>query len=413
MVGEASELSGFVALARVLSPAAAGQVDVIELDEGWRAAPGSRSATWTIWGRMPAHGLSAPNAVAFAIRRELAIWELRRGVSSNGIRRLHRLNPAEHGGRGGLARRFLLQGAAAELGAEADLTPAYEGILAEAQVDIDQLKLGASRDGSVRIAGDVGGRPVLVRLGIPDSPTDPSRNADALRQLGEMTVGCVPTLVGEGRHGGIAWTVESRLAGGNPHRLASRQWSDAMQFLAHLVTNRAGPRAVREQTAYLIALLPERSVPLSALGERTEAALTGLPSVIQHGDFFGDNLLVQGSRLTGVVDWGTWTSAGTPGVDLLELYATDRGQRRPAEFARILTDGVWRSDEFLDLTAEYWRAIGVPPSEETLKAIASAWWVSGMAALLARPDRRKLVSQPAWVEREVDQVLHVMTARPE
>ena len=412
MVGEHGEPSGFVALARVLSPANA-TVDVIEVDEGWRAEPGSRSAMWTIWGRLPAHGLSAPNAVSFAIRRELAIWELRRAASSNGIRRLHRLYPAEHGRRGSLARRLLLQGAVAELGAEADLTPAYEDILAGAQVELDQLKLGASRDGSARIAGKVRGRPVLVRLGIPDSPTDPSRNAGALRQLRAMTVGLAPTLIAEGRQDGIAWTVESRLEGGNPPRLTSRQWTDAIQFLAGLVTNRAGPPAVREQMANLIALFPDRSVPLAAMGQTIEAALTGLPFVVQHGDFFSDNLLVQRSRLTGVVDWSTWTSAGTPGVDLLELYSTDREGRRPAEFARILTEGVWRSDEFLDLTAEYWRAIGVPPSEETLKAIASAWWVSGMAALLARPDRRKLVSQPAWVEREVDQVLHVMTARPE
>ena len=408
MVGEPSEPSGFFALARVLSPAAAGPVDVIELDEGWRASPGSRSATWTIWGRLPARGLSAPHALAFAIRRELAIWELRRAASSNRVRHIHRLYPAEHGRRGARARRFLLQGAAAELGPEASLTPAYQEILAEAQVEIDQLKLGASRDGSVRIAGEVGGRPVLVRLGIADSPTDPARNAGALRQLGEMTVGLIPALMGEGRQDGIAWTVESRLEGGNPQRLTSRQWSDAIQFLARLVTNRAGPPAVRRQMGILIALLPSRSVPLAAMGERIEAALTGLPSAIQHGDFFSDNLLVRGGRLTGVVDWGTWTSAGTPGVDLMELYATEREGRRPADFARILADEVWRSDEFLDLTEAYWRAIGVAPSEELLKAIASAWWVSGMAALLARPDRRSLVSQPAWVDREVDQVMHGM-----
>lgn len=385
-------------------------VDVIELDENWRADARPRAARWTVWGRLPAHGLSASSAVAFAVRRELAIRDLRRAARSQDVRRLHRLDPADHGRGGGLARRFLLQGVAAELGSEPDLRPAYEQIIAEAQIDAGRMKLGVSRDGSVRIAGEVAGRPILARLGIPHTPTDPSRNADALRTLAGMKMGTIPTLIGQGCRGGIAWTVESRLPGGNPRRLASQQWNDAVRFLASLVSDQVGRASVHPQMATLRALLPTHSGRLSAVEKVLGKALAGLPSAIQHGDFFDGNLLMRGSRLSGVVDWDTWTSDGTPGVDLLELYATDRARRRPAEFARILTDGVWRSDEFVRLTDAYWRAIGVPATDETLTAIASAWWASSVAALLARPDRRKLVSEPAWVVREVDQVLDWMAA---
>lgn len=413
MVGEPTETSGFVALARVLSPATSTSAAVLELDEAWRPVrPASSRTAWTVWGRLPAHGLSAPAAVAFAMRREMALRRLPRGTPGDAVRRLHRLHPAEHGRRpGNPVRRFLLQGAAAELVAGQGPPPMYEDVLAEAEVTTDRMRLAASRDGSVRLAGDVAGRPVIVRFGIAESATDPARNADALRALGNRGTRRVPALLREGRRGGIAWAVESRIPGSNPRSLSTRHWADTIDFLSGLVNDGIPIGAVREQAATLSALLPNQSARLRSMMEPLQAALARLPSAIQHGDFFSDNLLVKGGHLTGVVDWGGWAAAGTPGVDLLELYATDRRRRRPAEFARILTEDVWRSDEFLGLTAGYWRAIGVSPTTNTLNAVASAWWISSITELLVRADRRALVMQPAWVAREVDQVLRWIAAR--
>jgi Phosphotransferase enzyme family len=406
MVGEPRKPSGFAMLARVLSPAEESRTQVSELDDAWRprerANPGS---TWTVWGRLPARRLSAPGALAFALRREAAIHRMRREFPGGAVRRLHRLYPAEHRRSGGILRRVLLHGAAVEIAVGHGLRPTYEDVLIEAEIDNSRPQLAASRDGSVRIAGMLGDSPVILRLGIADTATDPARNAAALRALQARGVPLVPTLVREGRRGGIAWAVESRLRGKSLGRLSSSHWDQAIDFLTHLVTTEIPVGAVRDQANILAGILPARSEALVSAGHSLAAVLARLPSALQHGDFFSDNLLFRGSWLTGVVDWNSWAAGGCPGVDLFELYATDRRRRKPAEFASILTEEFWRSRDFLDRTDAYWRRIGVAPTPETLRSVASAWWFASLTALLERPDRRALLGQPAWVAREVDQVL--------
>ena len=358
-----------------------------------------------MWGRLSARRLSVSGALAFALRRETAIHRMRRESPDGAVRRLHRLYPAEHRRGAGILRRVLLHGAAAEIAVERGLRPTYEDVLTEAKIDNHRPQLAASRDGSVRIDGMLGDRPVILRLGIAQTATDPSRNAAALRALHARGVQLVPTVVREGRRGGIAWAVESRLPGKSLGRLSGIQWDQAIDFLTHLVTNENAVGAVHDQAKILAGILPTRSAALVLSARTLAAALASLPSALQHGDFFSDNLLARGRWLTGVVDWSSWAAAGCPGVDLFELYVTDRRHRKPAEFASILTEEIWRSRDFLDRTDAYWRRIGVPPTPETLRSVASAWWFASLTALLERPDRRALLGQPGWVAREVDQVL--------
>jgi hypothetical protein len=104
------------------------------------------------------------------------------------------------------------------------------------------------------------------------------------------------------------------------------------------------------------------------------------------------------------VDWDTWSAAGTPGVDLLELYVMEKQPGRSPELERAV-HAPWRDPEFRRLTDGYWRAVGAAPTPATLRTIGVAWWLSRLAALLSRADRRHLAERPEWVARNVDAVL--------
>ena len=57
---------------------------------------------------------------------------------------------------------------------------------------------------------------------------------------------------------------------------------------------------------------------------RLDAELAGLPRGFGHGDFFAGNLLVDGGRLAGVVDWDGAGPGRLPLLDLLHLLVTSR-----------------------------------------------------------------------------------------
>ena len=182
-------------------------------------------------------------------------------------------------------------------------------------------------------------------------------------------------------------------------------WREVMVFLASLARADGRITAVADHASMFSAILPAYQASVLQAAGRVSEVISHLPSVIQHGDLFGGNLLVDGEHLTGVIDWATWSRAGTPGVDLLELYANEIRHRKPAQFASILASETWASAEFLHFSAPYWPTVGVEPSRANLRAIAVAWWLTGMTTLLARPDRQALRESAAWLSREVEEPL--------
>lgn len=403
MVGERGSDSAFQAMARVLAPESGRSLAVVELGPRWQSqgfAPAI--GEWTIWGNLPARGLSVSAAVAFALARERAIRRLRRSDSGSALRVLHRLPPATHaGGLGGPIRKLLLQGAAAELTTSSTLIPIYEQVIAASGSTAARPRLDVNRDGSVRIKAEHDGTPVLVRLGTIGGIADPRRAAEGLRTVGAYT-DRAPALIGSGLLGEVGWSIEALLQGRPPRRLTPDQWREVAGILQQLaVRSEHAGGAFRDQAASLAAMLPGYASVLDRALAQAIEEVGRLPAVIQHGDLFHENVLADHRRVTGIVDWGTWMPSGTPGVDLLELYATERRRRKPAEFARVLTEGSWFAADFQHLAASYWAAIDVEPTRTTLRAVAAAWWTSGVTGWLARPGHGRLADDAGWLTREI------------
>lgn len=402
MVGERPTIGAFATMAQVLITDPAPPDGVVEVDEDWQPLRGAATSAdhWRVWGRLPARGLSPLRAIGFAVSRERAIRRLRSSHSGAELRRLHRLPPASHAGRlRGAMRSLLLQGAVAELGAHGRPAP-YERILQDSGTLSRRLEV--SRDGSVRMFGTRHGQPVVVRMSVAGGQSDPARAAQALTLLAERRIDRVPVVLDAGQFGHVGWSVETRLRGRSPGRLNAEHWREVIDIMQQLISPGRDSPDLASASIQLAALLPSHGSAIEQAVAPIAGHLHGMPSAIQHGDLFVDNLLVDRGRLTGIVDWGTWSSIGTPGVDLFELYTTSRRRRGPAEFVRELVSESWCSEEWRRLTASYWAGIGVEPNRPTLRAVATAWWVTSMTSLLARSDRTHLASDRAWLAREVD-----------
>ena len=112
---------------------------------------------------------------------------------------------------------------------------------------------------------------------------------------------------------------------------------------------------------------PPRSV--FELLDRAERLPAPEPSAVCHGDLHFRQLLVDGTCLTGVVDWVD-VCRGDPGIDLLLVYALLPPDARPAFFAGYGTapeESLLRARVLaLNLSAvlaRYGRAQGLPAVE--------------------------------------------------
>jgi aminoglycoside phosphotransferase (APT) family kinase protein len=165
------------------------------------------------------------------------------------------------------------------------------------------------------------GEPLIVRVAL-EGGAAAAAEAGAHRLLAglhagtraEAWPGAVPRPLGAGRAGGFAWVAETRLPGeplsavmGSPNRAAfapqASRWLEAMAA----PRSAAGPvwaAHVRPRLLRVLAALRDPALR-SAVASRVEQLLgdarcaTGLV----HGDFGTRNLLVEGGRLSGLIDW--------------------------------------------------------------------------------------------------------------
>jgi hypothetical protein len=367
-----------------------------------------------IWGSLPAAGLSPFGALKHAVRRERALRRLRSQLPATlRVRRVHRLQPASHAGRMRRATRsLLLSGLLIELAQRPDAPRAYEKVLAEVGVDSARAVIGVSRDGTVRCRATLGDRPVLIRLASRRSERDPTRAAGALRRLRELGMEMVPRLVAEGHTETVSWTVETLEPGSVPDRLTPSVVAQVVDFASKLALGGGEISAPQRHVATLGKLIPHVRADLAAVLELLQPVLDGMRPVLQHGDLLRDNLLTRGAALSAVVDWDTWEPAGTPGVDLFELFATERIPHRNSDLGSLVTQRAIEDAEFMLFTRPYWDAIGVTPTARLLHGVAVAWWLSALVSLLERPDRRYLADRPEWVDRNVDRVVRWLASNP-
>lgn len=387
--------SPFASFARLYAPAAGGgETRLIEAGDAWNAEElHGLGAAPAIWGNLSTHGGGPIGAaIRHAVRRERALRRLRR---VEGAVAVHRLAPSARSDRLRPAIRGALRsGLLVEINARGR-ERVVDLVLRDAGAPPGpSVHLRPRADGSaLAMFRATSGEAVVLRV-TTANPTAIRENAAGLAALESASVPDVPRLRGQGRTAGAEWTTETRLAGRIPPRIESSVLDATVAFCGAL------PRQARATS------LDERLLRLAGRHDRWATLLRAmagsrpsLPGILQHGDLWLRNLLVEREGLSGVIDWETWHPSGVPGADLLQLVAMDRRRRARQGIGALWASGVWRSDEFVGLATPYWRRLGIDVDEPLLEAVGLDWW----AGQVLRHER--LSGSADWVRDNVDRVL--------
>ncbi len=402
----------FEALARLLLPAQPRTPGrVFETDRRFtfdRSAVSGADAI--VWGRPPLpSGTPVPELARSALERERALRALRSDPPEPlvvvGWHRWHPSSIRPGTFRNGL-RKALLGGLLVELappGGDRPPRPIDDVALAAgANRRVTAFRPGSGGSALV-VLDDAGGRTVLVRTGLIDTPGDPSHSSGALELLERGEVPLTPRLLGGGEVASASWTSESMLAGARPRRVTRSLVADLAAFCARLPRS-GGPATAHTSDAGVIAsVLPGHASAVAALGDEIGAALDGLPGVMRHGDFWSGNIMSRGGRLSGVIDWDAWHPAAVAGTDLLHFLVAEQALRSHRGLGEIWRHRPWSSEEFVAAAVPYWRALGLAPTGEQLEAVGAAWWMGQIANNLARLPH--LAHDEKWLERNVEPVI--------
>ena len=391
-------VSVFESVARLFAAATPGvDTTVIEAGESWGLGPlRERVDGVTVWGNLPAIGRgSLRHAVGRAVRREWALRELQRR-HREAIDGIHRLPPIVRRSRLPPAIRFALRGGLLVELAREPHPRVIDLVAREAGAPPGQpIRLRPSVDGSaLSRVESLDRRSLALRVAALGGRRDPGRNAEALVALERADVRSTPRLDGRGVTAGASWTTETWLPGRLTTKLGAGLVRDVIAFCATLPQHDEST-ALRDRVLNLGERFPRWAALAMQLAERTVTS----QGILQHGDFWIGNLLVDHGRLSGVVDWDTWHPAGVPGVDLLQLVAMDRRSRSREDIGDLWCGGLWRSAEFVSAAQPYWRALGITVTDEFLEMLGLDWW-SGQVF-----KRQSQALRPDWVEANIDRVL--------
>ena len=273
------------------------------------------------------------------------------------------------------------------------------------------------REAVLVAVGDSG----VLRIAVGPARNQLEQQAAALEELrssraAELDPSCISWPIASGRSGLADWALEQRLGGTRPEPiLPARVLADCLDFLAAL--HASGPRGSRSRTpiddAKLIAAVcdEERSSAVMRVAERLAAEVVDLPRGFAHGDFFRGNLLVDGGRLAGVVDWDAAGPGRLPFLDLLHLRHMGKYLPPDRDWGLTVVRGLlpWARAGGDELTRGFCRRLGVQPSPALLEALAVAYWLERLGYQLStyadRTERR------VWLERNVDEVLRALAER--
>jgi hypothetical protein len=390
-------------VARLLLPASGGGA-VLGAGEQWDVPAAEPGSTAVVWGREPSWERAGPTLLRYAARRELALARLRRRACARPVG-VHRWPLRYYKPRAASRLMWRLrEGALVELPGEPsgprwlDVAAAAAGV----QERVERFHIGAA--GSICATVTLGGSErAVLRVACAASAADPAHGADVLERLQPLGLVCVPRLLARGTDGLAAWTTESLLPGRPPTRISASLIRAAAEFCVALPRSAEPARGLGEHLDALAERMPSFAGPLEELRARTAPVVAALPSVLGHGDLWGGNLLVDGGRLTGVVDWDAWHPSAVPGTDLLHLVAVARSREEGRTFGELLPDRPWRDRLFAEPIAGYWRALGIAPTEEVLAAVGVAWWAAQTHSRLRRQPGD--AADPAWLRRNVAPVI--------
>ncbi len=254
----------------------------------------------------------------------------------------------------------------------------------------DVLRLGSG--GGIRQRGLWEGSPVLARLGVQGSPADPSWHFAALRRFGLEEI---PSGVASGSFDDVSWSVEALRPGRSPTNLTVPLARQAATFLARLPAGDTQTTIIGQVASELSKL----EVNLSGVPTVVEAGLTRLPAVVTHGDFWSGNLLYESGRLTGVIDWDTWSEHGVPGLDLLHLWAEDLRHERGASYGELINQRFWTDETVSSTVADYFSTLSLDWQPDLQLLVAAGWWMTAVGGAVQR--NPNLGTNGTWMDRNV------------
>jgi hypothetical protein len=342
----------------------------------------------------------AIGALSHAVRRELTVAgrRVRRGPPAV----VHRLpsGTTRDTGLRRAARDVLLGGAVIERDRRGEVRRVLDEVLGAAgATPVGSLRVGTG--GGVLLPVDAGGRPAILRVGIVGSAGDPLPTATTLAAIGPLAV--VPEALGRGIVEGLQWTTESRLPGRAPRHVTDGLVASVLGVLRALPHDDGPPSSFVDDVDRIAAALPTEAERLVALVTTFDPVLRTLPAIRRHGDLWSGNLLVEGDRLTGLVDWDASHAAAVPGTDAMQLLSGEQRGRRGHTLGSAFLARPWESDRATRVLGPWWAAeLGRRPSSDVLVAIAAAWWATEVAGTLARTER---AGDDAWLDANVRPVL--------
>jgi hypothetical protein len=226
----------------------------------------------------------------------------------------------------------------------------------------------------------------------------------------------LPLPVHTGKTGLADWALEARLPGRPPGpRLSPSLLQACIDFLVELhMAGHGGPeRSSLAAAAEVLAPLCARDGDaVRELGRRLDATLEAVPRGFGHGDFWTHNLLTEGDRLTGVIDWDGAAPGRLPLLDLLHLrLSAHREQTRQYLGTAFLEHTLpWARAGGDDVARAYGRTIGLELGPERLEALAMAYWLDRVASEVAMFS--DIAHRPMWAQANVHQVVEALVRRP-
>lgn len=224
----------------------------------------------------------------------------------------------------------------------------------------------------------------------------------------------IPWELASGTCGIAEWSLESRLPGTRPASIDEPLLRDCLDFLAALHSacpSDADATMLLEQAEVIVdACAPSEARVVGALAERLGRELADLPRGFGHGDFFHGNLLIDGGRLVGVVDWDAAGPRRLPVVDLLHLRLMSMREMADVDWGTSLVRHLlpWARAGGGDIIRGYARRSGLTLDPKRLEALVFAYWLDYASYQLRTHLHR--FAQPRWIDRNIHQVLRSVGA---
>jgi aminoglycoside phosphotransferase len=304
----------------------------------------------------------------------------------------------------GTVRSALRGGALVEIARRTGVHRVLDEVAERADVTRLGARVQAGSGGAVLVRATlVDGTAALLRVGRAGTPADPAHVADELERLAAAAVPLAPRLLARGEAAGASWVAELALPGRRPAGAGAELTRQVVAACARFPRFDGPPGAVLEDLEGAARMLPGRADRLRRLAAELRSRITGLPSILRHGDLWTGNLLVDRGRLTGMIDWDATHPAGVAGADLVQLLATDARRRAHRSLGAEFVARSWRGERLRRAMAPYWQELGVAPSDELLEVAAIAWWATEIHHTLLRLPHRG--ADEWWVGANVDAVL--------